>query len=85
MKETSHKRATISFLKQLEVFFSTFEYGKCKLPLADDVVKSYVFLDSLNWEKIIVDNAFYFLERFGLNFSATQLNDLDEQFLKCSP
>ena len=80
MKEASHKRATISFLKQLEVFFSTFEYGNCKLPLADDVVKSYIFLNFFNREKIVVDNVFYFLERFGFNFP-----DLHEQFLKYSP
>ena len=30
-----------------------------------------------------MDNVFYFVERFGLNFSATQLNELDEEFLKC--
>ena len=47
------------------------------------MLKNSVFLNFFNRDKIILDNVFYFVERFGLNFSATQLNELDEEFLKC--
>ena len=46
------------------------------------MLKNSAFLNFFNWDKISLDNVFYFVERFGLYFSATQLNELDEQFLK---
>ena len=83
MKETSHNRAITNSLKQLEVIcFSTFEYGKCKLPLTTDMLKNSVFVNFFHRDKILLDNAFYFVKRSGLNCSTTQLNELDEQFLK---
>ena len=46
------------------------------------MLENSLFLYFFNRDKIVVSNVFYFVERFGLNFSATQLNELDEQFLK---
>ena len=72
-----------SFLEAVRCFYyDTFVYAKEKLPLTDDVLKHSFFVDFAKRATAAIGNVFFFVEKFKLNFSASQLNELDKQFLQ---
>ena len=72
-----------SFLEAVRCFYyDTFVYAKEKLPLTDDVLKHSFFVDFTKRATAAIENVFFFVEKFKLNFSASQLNELDNQFLQ---
>ena len=52
------------------------------MPLTDDVLKHSFFVDFIKRATAAIENVFFFVEKFKLNFSASQLNELDNQFLQ---
>ena len=72
-----------SFLEAVRCFYyDTFVYAKEKLPLTDDLLKHSFFVDFTKRATAAIENKFFFVEKFELNFSASQLNELDNQFLQ---
>ena len=52
------------------------------MPLTDDVLKHSFFVDFTKRATAAIENVFFFVEKFKLNFSASQLKELDNQFLQ---
>ena len=58
-----------------------FSYGVEKLPIDDSVLKQSIFADISKRKSVSIDDVFFFVEKFHLNFNPETINLLSEPFL----